>query len=277
MWTRTVIDGGCWNARRVGRPGGGRPIVFVPGLGLSHAYWLPTARRLARRHEVWLLDPPGMVGAPAPPRPWTLDRFAAQLAAWVRRHRLDGAVLVGNSVACQALVVVGEREPSGVGAIVLAGMPFEPGSRSVARQLVRLLLDALFEPPSLWWVALRDYVRAHWPSVWELLRSSLRDPIERRLPRVRVPVFVVRGRSDPLMRRAWAQAVTALLPDAVGCELRGGAHAVGYDAPGALARRLHRFVRSLKGDVAARLAPTASGPDDAPRRAPGFRASMRSR
>lgn len=276
MWTRTVIDGGCWNARRLGRSGGGRPIVFVPGLGLSHAYWLPTARRLARRHEVWLLDPPGIVGAPAPPRPWTLARFADQLAAWVQRHRLEGAVLVGNSIACQALVVVGDRHPSCAGAIVLEGMPFEPGSRSVPRQFARLLIDALYEPPSLWWVALRDYVRAHWPSVWELLRSSLREPIERRLPRVRVPVFVVRGRNDPLMRRAWAQVVTALLPGAVLCELRGGAHAVGYDAPGALARRLRRFVRSLDGEALPRLAPKASGPDDARDALRAARASMRS-
>jgi pimeloyl-ACP methyl ester carboxylesterase len=44
------------------------------------------------------------------------------------------------------------------------------------------------------------------------LAHALGDPIEHKLPRVRVPTLVTRGSSEPIVPSAWAQTATRLLP-----------------------------------------------------------------
>ena len=53
------------------------------------------------------------------------------------------------------------------------------------------------------------------------LAHALRDPIEDKLPQVKVPVLVTRGSSEPIVPSAWAQTAARLSSALASVELRG--------------------------------------------------------
>lgn len=53
------------------------------------------------------------------------------------------------------------------------------------------------------------------------LAHTLRDPIEDKLPQVKVPVLVTRGSSEPIVPPGWAQTATQLSSALASVELRG--------------------------------------------------------
>src|SRR5215216_5571434 len=61
-------------------------------------------------------------------------------------------------------------------------------------------------------ILLRDVYDAGLHRVVGTLAHALRDPIEDKLPLVRVPVLVTRGSREPIVPVAWALAATRLAP-----------------------------------------------------------------
>ena len=61
-------------------------------------------------------------------------------------------------------------------------------------------------------ILLRDVYDAGLHRVVGTLAHGLRDPIEDKLPLVRVPVLVTRGSREPIVPVAWALAATRLAP-----------------------------------------------------------------
>ncbi len=206
-------------------------VVLVHGLSVSSRYLVPLGERLAADHRVFAPDLPGFGLSDKPPAALDVPALAVVLEQWLDARGVGVAVLVGHSLGCQIAIWTAARSPRRVSALALFAPTIDSGSRSVAGQGVRLLLDAVREPIPLVLIQARDYLRAGLPRTLRTLRFAVVDEPERRLPLVRVPSLVARGSRDPLVSASWAGEVARLLPDARTVTIERVAHAVPFSAP----------------------------------------------
>jgi len=193
--TWTVVDGMRVHARRrrvmpVSPLGS---VVLVHGLGVSSRYMLPTLDLLARRWDVVAPDLPGFGLSEKPCRSLTLVELAESLAGWLAQAGLRRPVLLGNSLGCQVISTLAQREPQRVRAAVLVGPTMDPSASGGVRALGRLLADAPRERPREIPVALGDYRRAGARRIWETFTDAVRAPVAEQLRGMRMPTLVVRA------------------------------------------------------------------------------------
>ncbi len=225
-----------------GPAAGGPPVVLVHGLVVSGRYMVPLLDELARSHAVYAPDLPGFGRSEGPAHALDVVGLADALAAWMRALGLGGAALVGNSMGCQVITELVLRHPGLAGRVVLQGPTMDPRARSAPRQMWRLLLDTTREPPSLIAIEGLDLLRAGVGRSWRTFQHALGDPVEERLPKVRVPALVVHGSRDRISPRGWAEEVARLLPDGRLVVLPGAAHAANYSAAADFARVVRAFL-----------------------------------
>jgi len=241
--TLTVVDGLRMHARVSEKWGaGGRPVVLVHGLVVSGRYMVPLMDELARSHVVYAPDLPGFGRSEGPPRALDMAGLADALAAWMRSVGLGGAALVGNSMGCQVIAWLALRHPELVEKVALQGPTMDPRARSMPRQAWRFLLDAPRERPSLTLIECVDLLRAGPARSLRTFRHALDDPVEERLPMVRVPALVVHGSRDRISPQSWAEEVARLLPEGQLVVLPGAAHAANHSAPKGFARAVRTFL-----------------------------------
>ena len=228
--TWRIVDGRRMY-ERAGGPGDGPPLVLVHGLGVSGRYLVPVAERLAEGRRVYLPDLPDDV-------PDVPGRRRA-LAAWMQAAGLERAPLLANSLGCQIAVDLAVEEPERVEALVLVGPTVDPEARSLPRQLWRLLASAPHERLSLVPLVAAEYA-SHPLRTFRAARCMLVDPVEEKLPLVRAPVLVVRGRRDRIATQQWAERVASLARGEL-IVLDGG-HALNYSNPDALAHATAAFL-----------------------------------
>jgi pimeloyl-ACP methyl ester carboxylesterase len=199
---------------------GTRPLtaLCLHGLGVSPRYLDPLVRVLRRER--------GVV-APQLPQGAAVERWA-ELAL---DHVTEPVTVFANSLGCQAAVEVAIRRPELVRSLVLVGPTWDPSAPLLRQQFARLVLDSVRETPRLNWVVASDYVRNGPLQTLRGARGMLRHPMAERLPLVSAPAVVVRGERDPIVSRAWAAQVAALLHDATQCEIRGAAHCAHFTHP----------------------------------------------
>jgi aminoacrylate hydrolase len=78
--------------------GTGDTVVFLPGLGMSHATWAVPAERVGRSHRVLAVDPRGSGLSDKPDKPYTRATVAADVCAVLDAAGVDRAHLVGQSM-----------------------------------------------------------------------------------------------------------------------------------------------------------------------------------
>lgn len=227
-----------------GAPDGADTVILVHGLGVSGAYWLPTARLLSEHYCVLVPDLPGFGDSDKPPRALDMGELARALLSWMDAMGIDRAVLVGNSLGCQVAVRAAMAQPERVSRLILQGMTIDPEARNAATQITRLLADAFLEPPSLLPLVARDYLKCGFRRLIGTLRRILDDPIARNLTRIQVPTLVVRGGRDPIVPQRWAEESARLLPDGRLVVIPGGAHALNFGRPQAFAHVIRDFLES---------------------------------
>lgn len=230
-------------------PVSGPPIVFVHGLGVSTRYMEPTMQRLAGAYQVAALDFPGFGRSGSPRRSLRLPALADSLLRWLDARGIGPAVFVGNSFGCQVIVDSVVREPARALGLVLNAPTMDPAHRTALGQIMRVIADIPHESFRLAWIVTRDYLRAGPYRLLVTLRSALADRIEEKLPHIAVPVAVLCGALDPVVRVDWAEEVTQLVgrecPGAPGATLHvvhDGSHALPFDEPDAVAALIVQLV-----------------------------------
>lgn len=212
--------------------GEGTPVVLVHGLSGSYRWWDRNLEAVASKHLVHAVDLPGFgrnrrfIGSDLP---LSFDEVVALLARWL--DTLDTPVhLVGHSMGGQTAIELAARVPTKIRSLTLVastGVPFAPIARAHLEPLVRppralitfgprLLMDALRAGPgSLGLASARLLVRDSRPA----------------MEKIRVPVQLIWGDSDPFVPLRYADAIREKIPQAKLSILRGGGHVPMWDVP----------------------------------------------
>jgi 2-hydroxy-6-oxonona-2,4-dienedioate hydrolase len=218
-------------------------LVMVHGLVVSSRYMLPTAAQLAPYYHVYLPELPGFGKSEKPDHYQDLDEMADTLAAWMSTLGLPQAVLLGNSLGCQIIARFAVRHPERIHSAIFVGPTMDARARTAHQEIGRWLLNALFEPFSLYPVVIRDYLDIGFRRFVATFRYGLQDQIEARLPQMNIPTLVVRGSRDTVVPQYWAERVTDLLPQGKLVVLEKAAHDVNYNTPIELARTIRMFLQ----------------------------------
>ena len=219
------------------------PIILVHGLGVSSRYMMPTAKRLAPHRTVYAPDLPGVGRSSKPAHALNLTELSDALAGWMEAVEIDRAVLLANSIGCQVVVDLALRRPELVERLILVSPTVDCEARTALQSFMRLLLDVPHERLSLAFIALVDYFRAGLGRMALTFSYALQDRIEERLPFVRQPVLVVRGRLDPFVPERWAKEVNRLLPVSQLVVIQSAGHAVNHNSPEQLAQVVLEFLK----------------------------------
>jgi pimeloyl-ACP methyl ester carboxylesterase len=98
------------------------PVVLAHGRGGSSLDWTGIAEELATRHRVYALDFRGH-GLSDWPGHYSLEIFCDDLQAFLEARNLSGATVIGHSMGGAAALLLAERDPALVGALVIEDAP----------------------------------------------------------------------------------------------------------------------------------------------------------
>ncbi|HWM94407.1 MAG TPA: alpha/beta fold hydrolase [Thermoanaerobaculia bacterium] len=241
-WTR--VDGLKIYTRVSCDPVPGRmPVVLVHGFGVSSRYMVPIGRRLAVEMPVYAPDLPGHGRSDDPERALDVPELAGFLRRWMDAAGLARAAFLANSMGCQIVAELAVRWPERADRLILIGPTAEAGVRAFWPHLLRLLKIGWVERPSLLFLVTWDYARAGPLELYREMRHMFADRIEDKLPRIEVPVLVLRGEKDAVVPQRWAEQVARLAGAAGVSVIPGAAHALNYSAADELMRTIRPFLR----------------------------------
>lgn len=216
-------------------PAGAPRTVHVHGFGISGTYLVPTARRLAVDHEVWVPDLPGFGRSHHPPTPLGIDELADAVARFMDQQGIERATLLGNSLGCAVTGAFLERHRDRIERAILVSPAGGPYNLPIWRGLAQLALAGSREPLGLAPIAVGDYLRFGIRASLHLYGSMLRYPLARRIAEGTLPVLVVIGDRDPLVSEARIKVHADRLPHVTGVVIEGAAHAIDFSHPDQLA------------------------------------------
>ncbi|MDP2310811.1 MAG: alpha/beta fold hydrolase [Pseudomonadota bacterium] len=222
--------------------GVGPVLVFVHGIGVSSRYFVPLMQELAGSFRCVAPDLPGYGHSPGPKLALDVPGLADALAAFLDVLGIPPAnvTLVANSLGCQVIAALAERDPERTAPLVLIAPTLDPATRdhfwrSVLRASIR-------EPLSLLPILLVDYLRFGLRRFIATSRHALADDIALRLPKIRVPVLVIEGGRDRIVTVPWATHLARLLPRGQFALVADAAHAVHYSRPAVVAGLIRTFL-----------------------------------
>ena len=105
---------------------GGRPVVFIPGLGSPGAVWDAAAASIVDSHDLHIVTLAGFAGLSAvdPIAPY-VELAVGALADYLDEEGLQDAVLVGHSIGGQIALQLAAARPDAVGRVlVVDSAPF---------------------------------------------------------------------------------------------------------------------------------------------------------
>ncbi len=252
----------------------GPPVVLVHGTGF-HAYvWKPIAESLGREGQVIALDQRGHGDSAKPQSGYAWEVFASDLRAFLAALNFDTVDAIGHSGGATAIVRCAAEHPGSIRRAVLIDPilfpkpgvgkmtenPLARGARK--RRMVwdsrtSMFLSYRDRSPFKTW---REEVLWAYIEEGTFLRSDghveLKCPgtIEAEifdhaptsdgfsvLPRVRIPVLLVRGGSSEAFPEASAEQALALLPNARLTVIPDTTHFVPMEEPEAIVQAAREF------------------------------------
>ncbi|MBV8255874.1 MAG: alpha/beta hydrolase [Chitinophaga sp.] len=89
---------------------GKQPILFIPGFTCSGDVWNETTAHLGNAYTSYVLTMSGYAGSPAQAAP-NLDIWIEDIAAYVRKNKLDHPVIIGHSLGGGVAMALATRYP----------------------------------------------------------------------------------------------------------------------------------------------------------------------
>ena len=230
----------------------GLPLVHLHGFAISGAYLLPTARALVERGVNVVPDLPGYGRSERREHVLDIPALAETTLAILDRLDIDKAVLVGNSMGGPISLEVAHLAPERVHGLVLVAPAGGVHNQPLGRALGQLARDVFRERPSMFPVALPDYVKFGPLNGLRLFRQLTRFPSLERLLSTPVPTLAVLGLRDPLMPPPHRiREVARLAPEHLTVAIVDeAAHAVNFSHPQELAGVIGVWLDDAIGDGA---------------------------
>lgn len=225
------------------RYGCGEPLVLVPGLAGGVRLMVPLVRRLAQRHEVFVVDHPApdpIEGSSSTP---SIELLAAQLARKIGQLGLERPSVLGVSFGALVALQMACDQPGACGRLILYGADsrFEqPRAAGLARrvlerfplphdhpflnQFFNLLFGRRPEPGPL-----HDFVVGRlWETEQSVVAARLAAleafDLTARLSRIQAPTLLIAGSRDVVARPARQAALGRSLPNARYRSIEGAGH-----------------------------------------------------
>lgn len=250
--------------------GAGPPVVFVPGGAMTHRVWDHQVAVLQRRFRSLALDLRGSGGSDKPPGGYSVDLFAADVAALVEALELEHPVVAGHGLGAHVALRLAATRPGLVAGLALvSAAPWFVGERldaaggfpddlwermqgGAARNRGQADLDLIDEAffhgemsegMRLWCLGMAS----EWPlAVFSQLAETLHDLDHRdTLASIDVPVLLLHGRHDAKTRYDGAEYLLAHLPRARLVTLERSAHCPHLEEPGIFTEELLAFVEAV--------------------------------
>ncbi len=247
--------------------GTGPPLLFVHAFPLSGSMWEPQVAALAGEFRCIVPDLPGF-GESAAGEPWTMDRFADDLARVLDDAGVAAAVVCGLSLGGYVSFALHRLHPARVRALILAdtraGADSEDGRRkreatialareagvgAVAERAINGLLGKSTRDRSPDLVA-ATRARAAAASVEAIVGASRammdRPDSTARLAEIHVPTLVIVGDEDVLTPPREARAMVDAIPGARLEIIPGAGHLTNLERPAAFTCAVRDFVAALQ-------------------------------
>lgn len=248
---------------RVRVQGSGRPLLLVMGLGGNIEMWQPLAEEL-QDFETISFDAPGTGDSDTPPRPLSIRSLARMSSVLLDKMGHRRSDVLGVSYGGAVAQELAYRHPSRVRRLILAATSFGIGSlpgrpsslallatpyRYYSRGHLKSIAPRLYggriaRSPEL--LDRHAYSRlGHAPSVkgyvWQLAAIASWSSLPF-LHRIRVPVLVLAGDDDPIIRVTNARLMAALIPGAKLHVMEGAGHLFLIDQAQDSARLIREFL-----------------------------------
>jgi pimeloyl-ACP methyl ester carboxylesterase len=247
--------------RELGR---GEPLFMITAYSVSMDMWdARLLRHLASRYRVIIFDNRGMGKTTAGTAPWSIGRFAADTAGFIRQSGYERANVLGWSLGGDIALGLAVAYPRMVERLIIyagdCGGPHKiaaPKYHEVLKRVFRYgyvpfgeFLSILF-PPS-WMKAHPDY----WRSVplirqrfhpWRIARQNRAyeewPGVYEELPAIEAPVLVITGTEDVSTPPENADILVERIPGARLVRFRGAGHGLMYQYPDELSQSIFEFL-----------------------------------
>jgi pimeloyl-ACP methyl ester carboxylesterase len=223
--------------------GGGPPVLFAAGLGISADFYKPNIAALAQAgFRAIAPDLPGFGETRGPAFGANVGLLAQHLADFTNTLNIRHAGWIGHSLGCQALLRLAAEHPELVGALVLAG-PTGGYQHRLLNQVRALASAAVQEPWRLVKAVLRDYARLSpftYLGTW--IKAAGDDPLKS-AQAVQQPALILVGTRDQVPRPEFLARLSRQLEAEV-LKLAAGNHGLPLDAQNEFDAAVVRFFRA---------------------------------
>ncbi|NLF03340.1 MAG: alpha/beta hydrolase, partial [Anaerolineales bacterium] len=189
--------------------GRGRPLVFVHGWFGSWRYWVPAMEHISSTHRTYALDLWGFGDSDRQSNRYHTDAYVDLLCAFLDRLGLHEITLVGHALGGMVALRLAATHPERVsrlmgicvpvlGTAINRPMPFRLGNGD---SLARLAPRAISSSPELE----TEARKADSLAISSTLRAAVDQDMRKDLSLLKVPVLLVYGGNDPLIRSPEAE------------------------------------------------------------------------
>ena len=213
------------------KQGSGPSLLLLHGNGEDGTYFVHQIAEFSKDFTVYAIDTRGHGNSPRGTAPFTISQFADDLLAFMDRHGLEQADILGFSDGGNIALTFALRHPDRVHRLILNGANLDPKG---VKPLVQLPIVAGYHLASLF-KSPKARAKA------ELLGLMVNEPhiAPAELGKLTMPVLVIAGTKDMIQKRH-TQLIAASIPGAR-LAIIPGDHFIANKEPAAFNRAVRTF------------------------------------
>ena len=244
--------------------GQGRPVLFLHGLGWSHALWHRQVETLSDRYRVLVGDMRGHGRSAKPPGPYTMDALAQDWLRVLQACGVEDLALVGLSQGGMVAMLIASLFPDRVKALALLGTACSfsdqawagmeergrvaraSGPRAAAEATARSVFSATFATRDPDFVAefVEDRLAADAAGIGAAMGALRGFDVRERLGRISCPTLILHGTEDRVIAPENAGEVANHISGSDLHLIEGAGHILPVEHPEVVERHLTDFLRA---------------------------------